>query len=178
MNKFKIVISLFHNVINCLLNLLVSLLSILFPWQCQTMKLRFKLWTLERQEHKLLWTTCHMACFAGSQNTHAHSFRVKLTFEGYNILLQMSRDMTKPTQWVCAQRRLWSAWTSAQSDQSLLCPHWVAFFRRTVKTRSDWADVHTHFVEKRPRGQVVSAPDFGSRGHGFKSHWRRDSPRT
>ena len=36
---------------------------------------------------------------------------------------QMSRDMTKPTKWVCAQRRLRSAWASAQSDQSLLCPH-------------------------------------------------------
>ena len=35
----------------------------------------------------------------------------------------MSRDMTKPTKWLCAQRRLRSAWTSAQSDQSLRCPH-------------------------------------------------------
>ena len=29
----------------------------------------------------------------------------------------------KPTKWVCAQRRLRSAWASAQSDQSLRCPH-------------------------------------------------------
>ena len=36
---------------------------------------------------------------------------------------QMSRDMTKPTKWLCAQRRLRSAWASAQSDQSLRCPH-------------------------------------------------------
>ena len=35
----------------------------------------------------------------------------------------LSRDMTKPTKWVCAQRRLRSAWASAQSDQSLRCPH-------------------------------------------------------
>ena len=36
----------------------------------------------------------------------------------------MSRLMTKPTKWcVCAQRRLRSAWTSAQSDQSLRCPY-------------------------------------------------------
>ena len=41
---------------------------------------------------------------------------VKLCFE-------MSRDMTKPTKWVCAQRRLRSAWASAQSGQSLRCPH-------------------------------------------------------
>ena len=31
----------------------------------------------------------------------------------------MSHDMTKPTKWVCAQRRLRSAWASAQSDQKL-----------------------------------------------------------
>ena len=35
--------------------------------------------------------------------------------------LYMSHDMTKPTKWVCAQRRLKSAWASAQSDQSLRC---------------------------------------------------------
>ena len=34
----------------------------------------------------------------------------------------MSRDMTKPIKWLCAQRRLRSAWASAQSDQSLRCP--------------------------------------------------------
>ena len=34
----------------------------------------------------------------------------------------LSHDMTKPTKWVCAQRRLRSAWASAQSDLSLLCP--------------------------------------------------------
>ena len=39
----------------------------------------------------------------------------------------LSRAMTKPTMWLCAQQRLRSAWASAQSDQSLR-----------------WA--HTHFV--------------------------------
>ena len=38
----------------------------------------------------------------------------------------MSRLMTKPTMWLCAQRRLRSAWASAQSDQSSLCAQWVA----------------------------------------------------
>ena len=38
----------------------------------------------------------------------------------------LSHDMTKPTKWLCAQRRLRSAWVSAQSDQSSLCAHWVA----------------------------------------------------
>ena len=33
-------------------------------------------------------------------------------------------------------------------------------------------------MTKRPRGRAVSAPDFGSRGRGFESHWRRDSSRT
>ena len=38
-----------------------------------------------------------------------------------NLELNLSRDMTKPTKWVCTQRRLRSAWASAQSDQSLHC---------------------------------------------------------
>ena len=40
--------------------------------------------------------------------------------------IYLSDDMTKPTKWVWAQRRLRSAWASAQSDQSSLCAHWVA----------------------------------------------------
>ena len=54
-------------------------------------------------------------------------------------------NMTKPTKWLCAQRRLRSAWaSSAQSDQSLRCP-----------LEGSWADaqadlslrrVHTHFI--------------------------------
>ena len=39
------------------------------------------------------------------------------------IILDLSRDMTKPTKWVWAKRRLRSAWASALSDQSLRCPH-------------------------------------------------------
>ena len=35
----------------------------------------------------------------------------------------LSNDMTKQTKSVCAQRRLRSVWASAQSDQSLRCPH-------------------------------------------------------
>ena len=40
-----------------------------------------------------------------------------------NIKQNLSRDMTKPTEWLCDQRRLRSALASAQSDQSLRCPH-------------------------------------------------------
>ena len=51
----------------------------------------------------------------------------------------VSRDMTKPTKWVCAQWRFRSAWASAQSDQSLRCAfngqlRTQAFFMRTAKT--------------------------------------------
>ena len=38
----------------------------------------------------------------------------------------MSCGMTKSTKWVCAQRRLRSAWASTQSDQSSLCAQWIA----------------------------------------------------
>ena len=34
----------------------------------------------------------------------------------------LSHNMTKPTEWVCTQRRLRSAWASTQSEQSLRCP--------------------------------------------------------
>ena len=51
----------------------------------------------------------------------------------------MSRVMTKPTKWLCAQRRLKWAWESAQSDQSLRCAlngllRTQTFFVRTAKT--------------------------------------------
>ena len=45
--------------------------------------------------------------------TSLHSF--------IHIALLLSRDMSKPTMWLYAQRRLRSAWASAQSDQSLRC---------------------------------------------------------
>ena len=48
---------------------------------------------------------------------------VQVTHSYASTVQNMSRFMTKPTMWVCAQRRLRSAWVSAQSDQSLRCPH-------------------------------------------------------
>ena len=39
------------------------------------------------------------------------------------VRMYMSRNMTKAIKWLCAQRKLRSAWASAQSDQSLHCPH-------------------------------------------------------
>ena len=77
-------------------------------------------------------------------------------FGCFGSSLKMSRDMTKPTKWVCAQRRLRSAWASAQSDQSLRCPHEESYPLITQQRLwSDWTDaqadlsvcwVHTHFV--------------------------------
>ena len=52
----------------------------------------------------------------------------------------LSRLMTKPTKWLCAQRRLRSAWASAQSDQSTLCAHWVAKDPRFLHADSEYSD--------------------------------------
>ena len=72
----------------------------------------------------------------------------------------MSRDMTKPTKWLCAQRRLRSAWSSAQSDRVFavrMKKPWVLSYPLSTQRRlwSDWVDAqadlslrraHTHFV--------------------------------
>ena len=86
----------------------------------------------------------------------------------------MSRLTTKPTKWLCAQRRLRSAWASAQSDQSSLCAQWVAkdpsFLHADSEDWSDRADAqadlslrwaHSHivgFVMRRLILVTVSAP--------------------
>ena len=73
----------------------------------------------------------------------------------------LSHLMTKPTKWLWAQRRLRSAWASAQSDQSLRCPRkesWFLSYPVSAQRRlwSDWADAeadlslrwaHSHFVD-------------------------------
>ena len=81
----------------------------------------------------------------------------------------MSRDMTKPTKWECAHRRLRSAWASAQSNQSLRCPHeetlgpWLPI-ERTAKTLirlggfPGWSEsslANTHFVGLLCRGSYL-----------------------
>ena len=55
------------------------------------------------------------------------------------VTLKLSRLVTKQTKWLCAQQRLRSAWASAQSDQSLRCPHEESLgpylpIERTAKT--------------------------------------------
>ena len=48
----------------------------------------------------------------------SNSFWNLLLYSNRTYIIHMSHNMTKPTKWVCAQRRLRSAWASAQSDQS------------------------------------------------------------
>ena len=64
--------------------------------------------------------------FAQTTKTSDHKVHVRLASTwklSRHAAIQMSRDMIKRTKWLCAQRRLRSAWASAQSDQSLRCPH-------------------------------------------------------
>ena len=53
----------------------------------------------------------------------------------------LSHNITKPTKWVCAQRRLRSAWASTQSDQSFRCQHeekaWVFSYLISASEDSD-----------------------------------------
>ena len=61
----------------------------------------------------LIWAlVCFLFC-----NVSSNVINLKWQLKEFDI--HMSRDMTKPTERLCAQRRLWSAWASAQSDQSL-----------------------------------------------------------
>ena len=57
--------------------------------------------------------------------------------------------MKKPTKWLYAQRRLWSAWALAQSDQFSLCAQWVAkepSFLHADSEDSDQPGCTWHFV--------------------------------
>ena len=71
----------------------------------------------------------------------------------------MSRLVTKPTKWVCAQRRLRSAWASAQSDQSSLCAQWVAkdpsFLHADSKDWLDWADAQADLSLRWAHNHIV-----------------------
>ena len=95
----------------------------------------------------------------------------------------VSRDMTKPTKWLCAKRRLRSAWASAQSDQSSLfawrklgslATHWV-HSKDSDQTRLIWvfAGRNTHFV-----GFVMSRLIFQIFYGNFKSHLAPPPPST
>ena len=68
------------------------------------------------------------------------------------ISVDMSRNMTKPTKWLCVQRSLWSDWADAQISLGIR-PVWSAFTLRLMGSSgpklsscwqqrlwSDWAD--------------------------------------
>ena len=89
----------------------------------------------------------HLNSLQGQQYNQTHGFLNlrKLSYKRKPCCMkelcyyQMSRDMTKPTKWLCTQRRLRSAWASAQSDQSLRCQHKESLgpslpIQRTAKT--------------------------------------------
>ena len=113
--------------------------------------------------------------------------------------------MTKPTMWLCAQRRLRSASASAQSDQSLrfrMKKGWILSYPLNAQRRlwSDWADAqadlslrcaHSHFVGfvmRRLNFQSVLFPrnlkqdfktnfnaDRKKKKHGWQTFLHRDS---
>ena len=58
----------------------------------------------------------------------------------FKTLEQMSHLMTKPTKWLCAQRRLRSAWASAW-----ILSYWLSAQRRLW---SDWADLSLHLAQR------------------------------
>ena len=64
------------------------------------------------------------------------------------------------------------------------CSSHIFIIRRGLHFPVDVHWGHSYWItvlcaaSKRPRGRAVSAPDFGSRGRGFESRWRRDSSRT
>ena len=89
----------------------------------------------------------------------------------------MSRDMTKTTKWVCAQRRLRSAWASPQSDQSLRCTHekiWVLTYPLSAQQRlwSDWVDARRIWVFA-GRTLILLALSCHGSYYEFSEEWAR-----
>ena len=71
----------------------------------------------------------------------------------------MSRDMTKPTKWLCAQRRLRSAWApraDARADLSLRWTH--SHFACFVMSRLILGDVHSVYPSVINRYNRISHP--------------------
>ena len=54
----------------------------------------------------------------------------------------------------------------------------INLFKISMPWKINALHEHSKKKLKRPRGRAVSASDFGSRGRGFESRWRRDSYRT
>ena len=91
------------------------------PW---TFYLSFRNCNRQHDTH----ISCNWYVHVNDEKQHNRKTKLQNTRQTINWLQlswccsYLSRDMTKPTKWLCAQRRLTSAWASAQSDQSLRCP--------------------------------------------------------
>ena len=68
----------------------------------------------------------------------------------------------------------------AKSSHLLFISRILAYIKEQTILYNNANKIHQPIIHsgKRPRGRAVSAPDFGSRGRGFESRWRRDSSRT
>ena len=64
-------------------------------------------------------------------------YQIRLTRSNYYN--HTNRHVTKPTKWLCAQRRLRSAWASAQSDQESSLSAW----RKLGSLSTHWAQAKT-----------------------------------
>ena len=67
-------------------------------------------------------------------SSNNYNYSVIRYIDQYTGIPHLSRDMTKPTKWVCAQRRLRSAWASVQSNQSS-----VSAWRKLGSLVTHWA---------------------------------------
>ena len=81
----------------------------------------------------------HKWCFIHKQRRYKRLMLCSEKVDADRTTNYISHLMTKQTQRLCAQRRLRSAWASAQSGQSSQCAQWVAedpmfFSMRTAKT--------------------------------------------
>ena len=108
--------------LNCLLTILNYYLSISMTkptkWPVCPTKTQTSL-TSTQSDRSLLSACGNLGSLVYHQ---AHSKESDLIFCWFCLAVDhLSRDMTKPTKWLCAQRRLRSAWASVQSDQSLRC---------------------------------------------------------
>ena len=70
---------------------------------------------------KFTWTKCCVLAIAGCCAISFIQFLWHLFL--FYTEIHLNRHMTKPIKRLCTQRRLRSAWPSAQSDQSLRCLH-------------------------------------------------------
>ena len=84
------------------------------------------LWSKAGQFESYLVTNSWRQVFS-SYGSHVSLWWLKCDCNGHmsspSVIYYLSSSMTKPTNDLCGQQRLRSAWASHQSDQSLHCPH-------------------------------------------------------